>query len=523
MSKTIVTGIIHKKFDELDDSNFYGGNLKPSEFVMAMEKMKGLPLYVEHDPTKKVGKCINAYVSEVNGDLMGNFELDDNTIADKIRVGDLRSLSFGAQVNTKTDNPTGIAWTSDFKFTEISLCKTPAVPKSNINQVAYFDPQNTKSQLIEVYNSKLKNNNNMSSEFDVSRQNPGNLMDIKHTPQAGSNLDVALKQQTQDEQKPVSKPIVMSGLYDAVENSSKMQRFNDVEMQLKEREEALNKRAKEFEETINKREQEINLKIKQDEDRIKQLQEETNNRELRLKNAPQVAKYRDIFAKTADSEMQKLGPELVKEYEASRDKILDAIALGKATPEMQMTVATLHASLKTQETMLQARNNDMERNNQERMQLIKETERKTREALEKQQKDQEERENKIKLAASHIANPKVQISILDALNNTFAAPVHVPTVPTPSADMMDYGGTLVSKVNTLSISDITSNVEGITASRLQSKGHIANTIYPETAHFAEAYPEIFCQMLRGECSNTDYYTKGEIEYSKNRMFNSKKL
>lgn len=547
--KVIINGIIHKNFPELDDPLYVGGNIKPSEFERMAEGFKGKPVYVEHGGGR-VGTVINSYVSKVNGHLMGDIDIDLDSsdglaTIEKVRRGDLRNLSFGADVMRKRDPKTDIVWESRIGATELSVVNDPAVPESVIKELKVLEPDldgdGYEVTIREVYNSKQKQENNMTTTsaapvFHVERPNPSpeDLKNIRMDAPAGTTLRNAIEAQAQQAQAQAGNnvaaysasqqhihgiPIMPPGGLSTVPAAVSQPILNMVEeqnkrMRLDEKEREIAAREAE----IKRKEELVNAKIKEDEEKARQIQEETRKIQLRTKNAPRVAEIAQYFA-PSDENMKKLGEAEYARYTQWKASILDKYALEEETPEIDMQMGTLRASMMQTQSALRARNEEAETHNKIRQAEAAERDRQTAAALERQKQEIAEKEKKIALAASHIPNQAVQKSIFEALgtpvttsSSSSSASYSMPPPP-PSSGTVTYGNiTVPREFKMFTHPAVKEELQQITASNLQQSGHAAWTVFPAAGIWAQNNPQGFTNYRSGTgLTASPYYTKGQLE------------
>lgn len=519
--KVIISGIIHSKFDELEDPHYYGGNLKPSEFHLLKDAYIGKDVFIEHTG-KRVGSILNAYVSDVTGNFMGDLDIDLTTdegieTIDKVRKGEMRELSFGAHVLRKKDRESEIVWDQKIGAKEVSIVKEGAVPGSLIKElkVINLDESGFETILTEVYNSKLKQENKMQTQqaippmqVDRGQVAPEDLTKIKMDSQPGGQLFNAIEGQLSKQlgvpsfaqQQAASLPPqaqASQSIAATMEESNKRQRLMEKEQELSA-----------LEQRLKKQEEEMNRKLKEDADKVKQLQDETRKIQLRQQNAAIVAKVRELFL-PMDEKMQALTPEQQQQYVAFKEGICEQYAVNEVTPMTDAYVGTLTASMQS----LQERNREAEKHNQQKIKEKEERDNQTKAALERQQQELAAKEQQLKLAASHMTNPIAQKSIYETLNKPIAPPQETPQAAqaaqaAQATQAQAQQGIVYQKENTMTTE---MQLQEITASNLQ-RGHAAFVAFNPLAVWAENNPQGFANVKLGHgLTAKPYYTKGQLE------------
>jgi phage head maturation protease len=515
--RVILNGIIHKRFEELDDPLYYGGNIKPSEFDRMAEGFIGKDVFVEHEG-EPIGKIFNSYTSKVTGHLMGDLEIDITKpkgieTIEKVRKGELRNLSFGAHVLRKKDPESKIIWESQLGAKEVSIVNNPAVPESFIKELKVVDEDGYEVSFREVYNSKQKQENNNKMQVDRPNPAPEDLGKIKMDAPAGGALARAIDAQAQQMQQGASggvagfqqhtqmvtpvPPSAATPILNMVEEQNKRQRLMEAEQYILQKEAEL-----------KKREDEINAKIKEDEEKIKKLEEETRKTQLRTQNAEKVAEAAKLFGPIEET-LHLLTPEQQENHRAWKASILEAVALNQITPEIDATMGTIRASLNKAQSSLQLRNKEAEDYNKIKQAEKEERDRQVKEAMEK--------EKKIALLTSQIPNKSIQRSIYETLGmqTNQAPPPAVAPSPVTSPEqsnsipegMRKFGNFIIPVENKLTPE---MELQSITASNLQ-RGNAAYTVFSPAAIWAENNPEGFINFKKGlGLTAAPYYTSGQL-------------
>lgn len=406
-----IVGVVHKNYPELDDPNYYGTYLKPSEFDEAIKYMEGLPVTVGHTRDKdgnvaqSVGKVVKAFRGD-KGEIQAKIYIPiDSEVSSRVKYDILdnplnpkRNLSFSAEV-IKAEGP-GVPGISDktefnygFDFSEIAIVDVPGVPQSkiksavlghknlNTGEITYkrkeiYNSFNKQPIIVEKMDSSPPPPQQQASppQAQVTRGIPQNMDQVRVGPPAGGELQKDL----QEQDKQLGLQTHTQQLTPAQQHLANQIATMQAEAQKWASEVA---KAQEMLTAAQKQKEELdayNNKLAEE----KRIREEE---ETKKQNAKLLEREKEKWAAAELSVYASNDATAIAEFEKARDQHFNNVALGKIDPVLKWTMFAQDCSANLAITGVQERQKRQMDVNNENQRILMENHKRVKEELDKKE------------------------------------------------------------------------------------------------------------------------------------------
>lgn len=441
-----IVGTVHNRYPELDNDNYFGTYIKPSEFERAVLAMKGLPVTMGHtrdqngNITQVVGNVVDAYIDKENGgDIKAKIYIPINSeVAQEVKyeildnpINPKRNLSFAANiiegvgpgVPGKSDQTIFNAAIDFEKGGEVAIVDKPGVPKSKIrsavNGVKNLYTGEIKYRRREIYKN-LQNKpkvvgtmetNQSAQTTDVAapqaetvaivRPTPTNMADVRVGPPPGGLLEKDLAEQKQQLGIPNQSPVLSYAQQRMAQDILAMQA--EKAALAKEREEA-----KAFLVEAQQQRQQAEAYVKQVADEKRKREEE----QARAANAALLEEEKRTWAIAEIDIIESKDATALAEFYAARDAHFEKVATGKLSPEVKWQKAVAKAAADLTISGVQARQENQMKINGEKARILEDNYKRAKLELEKEKEDNQELNNALAMAAANVADPQKAFDIL---------------------------------------------------------------------------------------------------------------